>query len=343
MSNDELAIKDDGQPMTAAGIRAQVNLVQEVMKAVMQDTVHYGKIPGCGDKPTLLKPGAEKLMQTFRLAVDPQVLEIPTEDGVTFRVFARITSQVSGIFLGTGLGEASTKEEKYNWRKATCDAEYENTPEDRRRVKYAASYQVKQVRMNPADIANTVLKMAKKRALVDGILTVTAASDCFTQDIEDMPPEVLGRAAEPTKTKSADTVKSAGKGAPAEKGKPAEKTPPAGTEGVVVVVQDVTTKSGEKNGKRWQAWTIHAGGIKYGTFSETLASVAVPGSTVKIFFTVGKFGNEAVAVEPVEVAPGDVSVDPECPKSAQKCEHSAFQTGGSAHCRKDDNACPYMV
>jgi hypothetical protein len=40
---------------------------------------------------------------------------------------------------------------------------------------------------NPADYYNTCLKMAKKRAHVDAILTATAASDIFTQDIEDMP------------------------------------------------------------------------------------------------------------------------------------------------------------
>ena len=37
-----------------------------------------------------------------------------------------------------------------------------------------------------ADVWNTVKKMAKKRAHVDVTLTVTAASDIFTQDIEDM-------------------------------------------------------------------------------------------------------------------------------------------------------------
>jgi len=40
---------------------------------------------------------------------------------------------------------------------------------------------------NPADYYNTCLKMAKKRALVDATLTTTAASDIFTQDIEDDP------------------------------------------------------------------------------------------------------------------------------------------------------------
>ena len=39
---------------------------------------------------------------------------------------------------------------------------------------------------NPADHYNTVFKMAKKRALVDAVLTTTAASDIFTQDLEDI-------------------------------------------------------------------------------------------------------------------------------------------------------------
>ena len=49
---------------------------------------------------------------------------------------------------------------------------------------------MQQVRTNPADIANTVLKMAKKRAQIDLTLTATAASDCFTQDVEDLPEEL---------------------------------------------------------------------------------------------------------------------------------------------------------
>jgi hypothetical protein len=37
-----------------------------------------------------------------------------------------------------------------------------------------------------ADVFNTVLKMGKKRAFVDAVLSATAASDIFTQDIEEM-------------------------------------------------------------------------------------------------------------------------------------------------------------
>ena len=44
-----------------------------------------------------------------------------------------------------------------------------------------------QVRTEPEDADNTILKMAKKRALIDAVLTVTAASDIFAQDVEDLP------------------------------------------------------------------------------------------------------------------------------------------------------------
>lgn len=218
-----LAVIGEGGVATADQVKAQADLIHEVMCKVMKKKHHYGIIPGCGDKPTLLKPGAEKLMSTFKLAADPQVMEVPTEDGITFRIICRLTHIPTGLFVGSGVGECSTKEEKYNWRAAVCNEEYEATPEDRRREKWKAGYQgkpatsIKQVRTNPADLANTVLKMGKKRALVDGTLTALAASDCFTQDIEDMSKENLNGGKEANKkpaskpTKKADSVKPKGK------------------------------------------------------------------------------------------------------------------------------------
>jgi hypothetical protein len=43
----------------------------------------------------------------------------------------------------------------------------------------------------PYDFYNTALKIGKKRAMVDAVLTVTGASEIFTQDAEDLPPEML--------------------------------------------------------------------------------------------------------------------------------------------------------
>ena len=44
----------------------------------------------------------------------------------------------------------------------------------------------KYMKMDPYTMDNTVLKMAKKRALIDATLLVASLSDIFTQDLEDM-------------------------------------------------------------------------------------------------------------------------------------------------------------
>lgn len=208
--NDTQMIDQEAKPverLTASQIRADVNLIQEVMKAVMTENVHYGKIIGCGDKPTLLKPGAEKIASTFRLAIDPIVEDLSSSDEIRYRIAARVTHQLTGQFLGSGIGEASTNEQKYKWRKIVCEDEWNATPEDRKRIKYGKDYTEKQIRTNPADVANTVLKMAKKRALVDAVLTITAASDCFTQDIEDLPEELAQEVGNQSKESTIRTPK----------------------------------------------------------------------------------------------------------------------------------------
>ncbi|HZX80495.1 MAG TPA: hypothetical protein VFE72_06050 [Lysobacter sp.] len=176
--------------LTAADVRAQVNLMQDVMMEVMRDGVHYGKIPGTQAK-SLWKAGAEKLMSTFRLAGDPEVSDLSRDGEVHYRVKVRLSTP-AGDFIGAGIGECSSSEEKYAWRAATHVKEWDATPENRRRTKYLRDgREVQQVRTNPADVANTILKMAKKRAQVDAVITATAASDIFTQDIEDLPEEVV--------------------------------------------------------------------------------------------------------------------------------------------------------
>lgn len=178
-----------GGALTADQVVANVQRIQEVMKRVMKKDVHYGVIPGC-DKPTLYKPGSEVILTTFRIAVDPIIENLSTDDRAHYIVRTRGIHIGSGNVVGTGVGECSSDEEKYKWRAAVCDEEYDETPEDRRRMKWKKAkkpYQVKQVRANHADIANTVLKMAKKRAQIDMTLTATAASDCFAQDLEDLP------------------------------------------------------------------------------------------------------------------------------------------------------------
>lgn len=195
----DVAVRES-TPLTAVQIRAQVNLIQEVMQAVMKDGHHYGQIPGAGNKPVLFKAGAEKLLFTFRLSADPEIEDLSTGDGIRYRVRCKVYDR-TGAYLGAGVGECSSDEEKYRWRAAVCKEEYDETPEDRRRMKYAkrrdgGTYRIAQVRTTPADLANTILKMAKKRAQIDAALTVTAASDIFAQDLEDLPEELREAVAE---------------------------------------------------------------------------------------------------------------------------------------------------
>lgn len=189
-------------PQSILDIKANIKTIQTVMNSVMKDGQHYGVVPGCGDKKVLLKPGAEKIMATFRIAPTFIVEDLSTDDECRYRVTAIGTYSPTGTLLGQGIGECSTNEEKFKWRSSVCDEEFEDTSENRRRVKWKKggygkpAYQIKQIRTDHADEANTVLKMAVKRALVAMVLTVTAASDIFAQDLEDTATEASGDQAE---------------------------------------------------------------------------------------------------------------------------------------------------
>ena len=113
-------------PMALSDVKAQVNLIQQIMREVMQADQHYGIIPGTSGKPSLLKPGAEKLIMTFRLVPDVEelVIDLPNEHR-EYRVKVRITTQ-NGIFLGSGVGSCTTMEGKYRYR--TGPSELTNKP-----------------------------------------------------------------------------------------------------------------------------------------------------------------------------------------------------------------------
>ena len=120
-------------PLTVEDIKVRVDLIQQVMRSVMKEDTHFGVIPGCGDKPTLYKAGAEKILTTFRIAVKPLIENLSTEDEIRYRIICQAYTP-SGKFLGSGVGECSSNEEKYKWRKAVCDEEFNETSEDRRCV-----------------------------------------------------------------------------------------------------------------------------------------------------------------------------------------------------------------
>ena len=203
--------------LTVSELLAQMEKIQQVMAAAMKEGTHYGTIPGT-DKPTLYKPGAEKLCLLFRL--DPEYDSETLWDGphMTVKTTCRLFHSPSGTRVASGEGMCSTKETKYGVRvsKRTCPvcgveaiikgkAEYGGgwicfKKQGGCGAKFAdgevaiEGQQVGKVE-NPelADTYNTVLKMANKRALVAAVLNGTAASDIFTQDMEDLARQAVAK------------------------------------------------------------------------------------------------------------------------------------------------------
>jgi len=180
------------RPMTVQEVKEQVNIIQQVLMAVMKDGEHYGVVPGCGKKKVLLKPGAEKILSTFRIGTELSIEDLSDGYDFRYRVVCRGFYIPTGNTIGYGAGEASTGEKKYKWRAAICHEEFDAMPETKRQIVYLKDFKTgkielyEQVRQSPADLANTVLKMAKKRALVDAALLVGSLSDIFHQDLEDI-------------------------------------------------------------------------------------------------------------------------------------------------------------
>lgn len=225
MGTELRTVNFDEMAMTPDVIRKQVNLIQETMKAVMKDGEHYGIIPGCGKKPTLLKPGAEKLSTTFRLAPSYDIVRTELPGGHReYEIVCTLTHMPTDQIVGQGVGLCTSMESKYRWRESkkvcpTCGAEaiIKGKAEfgggwlcwarkDGCGAKFKDGDQAiegqktgRSENEDIADIFNTVLKIGKKRAHVDAVLTATAASDIFTQDVEDIKPQ--STSAEPKKPK----------------------------------------------------------------------------------------------------------------------------------------------
>jgi hypothetical protein len=188
------------RPMTIGELSKQALLIQEILDNVMVGPspenpvgVHYGVIPGTGNKKTLFQPGAEKICATFRLAPKARVEDLsePHNNLYRFRVAVGLYTIRDGLFVGEAIGSASSLEEKYQWERAVCDEHYEVTDPSRRRIKYRKNDKIdvgfetiKQVQREAADLENTVLKIAYKRGLISATRGCTAASDLLEVDLD---------------------------------------------------------------------------------------------------------------------------------------------------------------
>ena len=190
---------------------------KELIDGIMVKGVDYGIIPGTGTKAVLLKAGAEKATSFFGLSprfTDAEVINDWTGEqhgGEPFFFYRRTCNLWRGDALVASVdGSCNSWEKKYRYRnsdrtcpqcgkttiikgkeeygggwicfakKGGCGAKFSDSDP---KITGQETGQVK----NPdiADLPNTILKMADKRALVAATLIATGLSEYFTQDVED--------------------------------------------------------------------------------------------------------------------------------------------------------------
>jgi len=137
----------------AIGDKPSIKLVREVDFGVIR------KKDGTPitDRPTLFKSGAEKILMLYGIPFDLVLMDSHKdhEKGYFYYEVKAIAYFPDGRVFRAGVGCANTNEKSNGF----------NT--------------------TPYDTANSMLKKAKKRAVVDLALSIANASDMFTQDIED--------------------------------------------------------------------------------------------------------------------------------------------------------------
>lgn len=164
----EIVVFDPTLPITKSDLdnaHDRRKLLKEFIQNQMVDGVDFGIIPGC-PKPTLFKPGAEKLAQLFGLGVRISMKDKEIDLHSNFAMFS-YTMETYHLRTGTVIsqceGSCNSHEIKYRTRKR--QGAQEETP--------------------IGDIMNTLMKMAQKRGYVGAIMQATGASDFYTQDIDD--------------------------------------------------------------------------------------------------------------------------------------------------------------
>lgn len=138
---------------------------------VLADYVHqflregtdYGRIPGCA-KPTLLKPGAEKLIRLFGLTLqfDLVASHVDWQQGL-FAYHYRCALSRRGLAIAAGDGCCNSRERKF-------------------------LRQIQEGKQTVFDLQNTICKMAQKRAMLAATLVATSGSEFFAQDLEERVP-----------------------------------------------------------------------------------------------------------------------------------------------------------
>lgn len=216
MSNELATVSDLAvMPIMDLGLaKERRNQIVGFVKSIMIENTDFGVIPGT-DKPTLLKPGAEKLATFFGLTKRFEIIE-RVEDWtgkdhngeMFFYYLYRCGLYRGSMLVAESDGSCSSFEAKYRWRKAEriCpECGQANIRKSKQGGGYycwqktggcGATFKAGDVAIesqevgritNPdvADQVNTIQKMSQKRALIAATLLAVNASEFFTQDLED--------------------------------------------------------------------------------------------------------------------------------------------------------------
>lgn len=196
MNENALSIIQGVDSQEVANTLSQIAKFQGIINASLSNNRDYGVIPGT-NKPTLLKPGAEKINMLLQTVPEYEFLEKTIDfkaDFFNYEIKCTLVryKEMNGtsvrIPVSQGVGSCNSHEKKYRWANVKLEelpAGVDATLLKRTSDKWGnTKYQIE----NPdvASLANTILKMAKKRAYVDATLQLAALSDIFTQDLEDL-------------------------------------------------------------------------------------------------------------------------------------------------------------
>lgn len=180
---DEIVVKADDAalaPVNEAALRAeqaQRQVLSKYVASCMVEGQDYGEIPGTRGSKSLWKAGAEKLCGLFKCRAEFELVHREEDKDTGLWVYdfrCEIHTVSGGLKVAEGFGSASSFEKK--WRTSTVYVHGLKQSQDKSA-------------MDMWDVRNTVLKMAKKRSLVDAAILLGRCSDIFTQDWEDMPEE----------------------------------------------------------------------------------------------------------------------------------------------------------
>lgn len=169
-------------------------LTDSFQKWLVPEVDYTTKLFGRGRKPTLLDPGAGKLIGFFQCRPKHRILErfySKDEEGfetIRYILAAELIFEKLGIVVAEGVGSCTSDEVRYKYR-WYYSSELRNMGYKENEIKALPQRKRGQSPVfrarNPEipDLDNTIFKMAAKRAEVDAALQLPGVAAVFTQDI----------------------------------------------------------------------------------------------------------------------------------------------------------------